>query len=150
MTETPPSVAETSIEQLRLHGQRLQLLANPYVVGLATAQVLTPEDLDVLRSIPGTVPADLVALLDVRLQQAVEEANTSFFRFDLRTLEAFAEGSSCTLNDGDTLLSDLADEPTRKLRSGGWRGHQRGGNVYFSWSNLTTTSMLAISGTRFS
>ena len=89
MTETPPSVAETSIEQLRLHGQRLQLLANPYVVGLATAQVLTPEDLDVLRSIPGTVPADLVALLDVRLQQAVEEANTSFFRFDLRTLEAF-------------------------------------------------------------
>ena len=115
MSETAQPTTPTTNQQLQLLGPRLQLLENRYVTGLATAEVVTAQELEVLRASPRQWPGDLIVLLDERLAEATKQANDSFFRYDIRTVEGLAESSTFEITDCSTLASGLVDVPTRKL-----------------------------------
>ncbi len=63
----------------------------------------------------GVLPAEAVATLEDRLVAAVEEANSSFFRFALGSIDDASEWSHVTVVPGVTAPGLLSGHSTRKL-----------------------------------
>lgn len=107
-------VAEVSGRQVALHGQAVQLVANQYVGGLASAEVLTAEDVESLVAATG-IPEEFATELDNRIQTVVSDANSSFFRFDIRFVDEIREAQTIELTNGTTVASPLLTASFCKL-----------------------------------
>lgn len=96
-------------------------LTNPWVVGLATAQLLDDAAANQLASLAanGFSPDSQVDRLLASAVMAIEEANSSYFRFELDGVCAPGEPQLVTLQPGQsTSAIDLglsASQPDRKL-----------------------------------
>lgn len=96
--------------------RRFPSRGNRYVVGLATAPIMTPEnavDLFGRVEVGSELPQDVAQALDPLFVAAVETANSEYFRFDLDRLEV---PTVVDVPLGGRSLPGLdADQSTRKL-----------------------------------
>lgn len=104
---------EASIAIIRRLGNQLQSTPNPHVLGVAHAQVLVATELEAV-SDSGLTPG-MLQELESRIVEAVEQANSTFLRFDLRDIDAMDEWTPTCLADGDVIGALSPDNSTRKI-----------------------------------
>lgn len=96
-------------------------MGNPFIVGFASAPVLTPEEASELAVSLADAddgdpcPDSVMARLDRLFAAAVEASNSQHFRFDLTSLHGDEAATVTRLRSGTSLPGLDAEHSTRKL-----------------------------------